>query len=88
MRHQRVLLTPPVCCSTPKQARRQIINNNSHGRSTSSFKQKFSMDQNLLPVPIISQRRLQFTPNSQSFLRYSNDESNRINIKNIKIWLL
>jgi hypothetical protein len=89
MRQQRVLLTPPVCCSTPKQTRRQISNNNnnSHGRSTSSFKQKFFLDQHP-PVPIISQRRLQFTPNSQSFVRYSNDETKRMNIKNIKIWLL
>ncbi len=87
MRNQRVLLTPPVCCSTPKQTRRQISNNNSHGRSTSSFKQKFFLDQHP-PVPIISQRRLQFTPNSQSFVRYSNDDTKRMNIKNIKIWLL
>ena len=89
MRQQRVLLTPPVCCSTPKQTRRQISNNNnnSHGRSTSSFKQKFFLDQHP-PIPIISQRRLQFTPNSQSFVRYTNDETKRMNIKNIKIWLL
>ncbi|CAF4778430.1 unnamed protein product, partial [Rotaria sp. Silwood2] len=87
MKHQRLLLTPPIYCSTPKQIRRQIPNNNSHGRSTSSFKQKCFLDQHP-PIPIISQRRLQFTPNSQSMIRYSNDDTRRINIKNIKIWLL
>ncbi|CAF1609461.1 unnamed protein product, partial [Adineta ricciae] len=51
------------------------------GRSTSSVKQNPS-------IPIISQRRLQFTPNSQSFVRYSTDDSKRINVQNIKIWLL
>ena len=88
MRQQRVLLTPPICCSTPKQTRRQMSNNNSHGRSTSSFKQKFFLDAHPPPIPIISQRRLQFTPNSQSFVRYVNDQTKRINIPNIKIWLL
>ncbi|CAF3082537.1 unnamed protein product [Rotaria socialis] len=88
MRNQRLLLTPPIYCSTPKQMRRQIPNNNnSHGRSTSSFKQKYNLDQHP-SIPIISQRRLQFTPNSQSLVRYSNDDTRRINIKNIKIWLL
>jgi hypothetical protein len=77
MRHQRPVLTPPVFSSTPIQTRRQPAN---HGRSTSSVKRK-------LPV-VISQRRLQFTSNSQSFVRHSNDESKRITIKNIKIWLL
>lgn len=81
IKQQRILLTPPVFCSTPKQTRRQTPNNNSHGRSTASFKQNPS-------IPIISQRRLQFTPNSQSFVRYSTDDSKRMNIKNIKIWLL
>ncbi|UJR37542.1 hypothetical protein I4U23_030244 [Adineta vaga] len=48
-RHQRLVLTPPVWCSTPKQTRRQTPNNNSHGRSTSSCKQNPS-------IPIISQQ--------------------------------
>ena len=69
----RPLLTPPVFCSTPKQTRRQPL--------ASSVKRK-------LPV-VISQRRLQFTTNSQSFVRYTNDEENkRMTIKNVKIWLL
>jgi hypothetical protein len=61
----RPLLTPPVFCSTPKQSRRQL--------PTSSVKRK-------MPI-VISQRRLQFTTNS-------NNESKRITIKNVKIWLL
>ncbi|CAF1092689.1 unnamed protein product [Rotaria sordida] len=68
VRYQRPLLTSPVCCSTPKQIRRQPI------------KRK-------LPV-VISQRRLQFTTNSQSFIRYTKDESKRITMKNVKIWLV
>jgi hypothetical protein len=58
--HQRPLLAPPICCSTPKQTRRP---------PPTSLKRK------------ISQRRLQFTTNS-------NNESKRMTIKNIKIWLL
>lgn len=69
---QRPLLTPPVCSSTPKQTRRQP--------ATTSVKRK-------LPI-VISQRRLQFTTNSQSFVRYSKDESKRMTMKNVKVWLL
>jgi hypothetical protein len=65
-RHQRPFLTPPIFCSTPKQTRRQPM--------PSSVKRK-------LPV-VISQRRLQFTTNS------NNNESKQMTIKNIKIWLL
>ncbi|CAF2920102.1 unnamed protein product [Rotaria sp. Silwood2] len=72
MKYQRPLLTSPVCCSTPKQIRRQPI--------TSSIKRK-------LPI-VISQRRLQFTTNSQSFIRYTKDESKRMTMKNVKIWLV
>ncbi|CAF3370763.1 unnamed protein product [Rotaria socialis] len=73
MRNQRPLLTPPICCSTPKQSRRQP-------NASSSVKRK-------LPV-VISQRRLQFTTNSQSFVQYTKDESRQMTMKNIKIWLL
>ncbi|CAF3448559.1 unnamed protein product [Rotaria sp. Silwood1] len=72
VRYQRPLLISPVCCSTPKQIRRQPI--------TTSIKRK-------LPV-VISQRRLQFTTNSQSFIRYTKDESKRMTMKNVKIWLV
>ncbi|CAF0956974.1 unnamed protein product [Adineta steineri] len=73
MKHQRPLLTPPVFCSTPKQTRRQPT-------SSSTAKRK-------LPI-VISQRRLQFTTNSQSSVRHSNDQSKRMTMKNVKIWLL
>jgi len=49
-------------------------------RQSSTVKRK-------IPV-VISQRRLQFTPNSQSFVRYTNDDTKRMNVQNIKIWLL
>lgn len=88
IRHQRVLFTSPVCCSTPKQNRRVISNNNSQGRMTPVSKQRMILDQQHPPIPIISQRRLQFTPHSQSFVRYANDEPKRMHIPNIKIWLL
>jgi hypothetical protein len=68
-RNQRPLLTPPVFCSTPKQTRRQPT-------TSSTIKRK-------LPV-VISQRRLQFTTHSQSFV----DENKKMTIKNVKIWLL
>ena len=87
IRQQRILLTSPVFCSTPKQTRRPISNNNSHGRTTPTYKQRCCLDPHP-PMPIISQRRLQFTPNSQSFVRYANDETKRIHLPNIKIWLL
>ena len=87
VKYQQILLTPPLHCSTPKQIHRQISHNNSHGRSTSSFKQRYFHEQHP-SVPIISQRRLHFTPHSQSIVQYSNDDIRRINIKNIKIWLL
>lgn len=73
MRNQRPILTPPVCCSTPKQSRRQP-------KASSTIKRK-------LPV-VISQRRLQFTTNSQSFVQYTKEDSKRMTMKNIKIWLL
>ena len=89
LRQQRFVFTPPVFSSTPKQTRRQATNTiTSHARSTSS-----SLKPNCFldlpgPMPAISQRRLQFTPTSQSFVRYANDDSKRLNIQNIKIWLL
>lgn len=87
IRQQRVLFTSPVYCSTPKQTRRTISNNTSHTRVTPVLRQRIIHDQHP-PMPIISQRRLQFTPQSQSFVRYANDETKRMHLPNIKIWLL
>ena len=78
LRQQRPWLTPPAFSSTPKQVCRPTA---CHvGSSTPSFKRK-------LPI-VISQRRLQFTSNSQSFVRCSNDDSKRMTMRNVKIWLL
>lgn len=63
---QSSLIPMPVCCSTPKQTRRQLP---PPPPTSLTLKRK------------ISQRRLQFTTNS-------NNESKRMTIKNVKIWLL
>lgn len=88
LKSERLLFTPPTFSSTPKPTRRSTtINPSMNGCSNSSCQQKYLFDCHPA-LPIISPRRLQFTPNAKTLNRYSNDDSKRLNIQNVKIWLL